>query len=211
MAHDLKFLSPSSFPPFCIPTYTIVVSRESQITSFSLQFHFSCDSGCRWRNQNTKSPQRGGWHRPLSIERIWRSLKGTMDAPHSCWPQWRSNCWASLVYACLSIFYDHSDILKRSASFWMEIFILFISSFRLLNLLFSLWSLHYQCMSIIMVQLFHARWKRTSWQPVVTMLQYRLYGEKSLLTNLEGFVKAGANIGSVIGQFGFGKHISAWS
>lgn len=40
--------------------------------------------------------------------------------------------------------------------------------------------------------------------PVSTMLQYRLYGGKSLPPNLEGFVKAGANIGSVIGQFAFG-------
>ncbi|KAH0586683.1 hypothetical protein H2248_007899 [Termitomyces sp. 'cryptogamus'] len=36
------------------------------------------------------------------------------------------------------------------------------------------------------------------------MLQYRLYGGHSLPANLEGFVKAGANIGSVIGQFLFG-------
>ena len=36
------------------------------------------------------------------------------------------------------------------------------------------------------------------------MLQYRLYGGKALPANLEGFVKAGANIGSVIGQFAFG-------
>jgi len=40
------------------------------------------------------------------------------------------------------------------------------------------------------------------------MLQYRLYGGGHLPTNLEGFVKAGANIGSVVGQFAFGKHIS---
>ncbi|KAF6759249.1 phosphate transporter [Ephemerocybe angulata] len=40
--------------------------------------------------------------------------------------------------------------------------------------------------------------------PVTTMLQYRLYGGGHLPANLEGFVKAGANIGSVIGQFGFG-------
>ncbi|PPQ94097.1 hypothetical protein CVT25_009248 [Psilocybe cyanescens] len=40
--------------------------------------------------------------------------------------------------------------------------------------------------------------------PVATMLQYRLYGGGHLPTNLEGFVKAGANIGSVIGQFAFG-------
>ncbi|KAI0744308.1 major facilitator superfamily domain-containing protein [Daedaleopsis nitida] len=40
--------------------------------------------------------------------------------------------------------------------------------------------------------------------PVATMLQYRLYGGDPLPPNLEGFVKAGANIGSVIGQFGFG-------
>jgi len=36
------------------------------------------------------------------------------------------------------------------------------------------------------------------------MLQYRLYGGHHLPSNLEGFVKAGANIGSVIGQFAFG-------
>ncbi|KAL0576628.1 hypothetical protein V5O48_005358 [Marasmius crinis-equi] len=40
--------------------------------------------------------------------------------------------------------------------------------------------------------------------PVATMLQYRLYGGNSLPPNLEGFMKAGANIGSVIGQFLFG-------
>lgn len=40
--------------------------------------------------------------------------------------------------------------------------------------------------------------------PVATMLQYRLYGGKALPDNLQGFVKAGANIGSVIGQFTFG-------
>jgi len=40
--------------------------------------------------------------------------------------------------------------------------------------------------------------------PVTTMLQYRLYGGHHLPANLEGFVKAGANIGSVIGQFAFG-------
>lgn len=36
------------------------------------------------------------------------------------------------------------------------------------------------------------------------MLQFRLFGGHSLPSNLEGFMKAGANIGSVIGQFGFG-------
>ncbi|TEB27264.1 MFS general substrate transporter [Coprinellus micaceus] len=36
------------------------------------------------------------------------------------------------------------------------------------------------------------------------MLQYRLYGGAHLPAHLEGFVKAGANIGSVIGQFAFG-------
>jgi MFS transporter, PHS family, inorganic phosphate transporter len=36
------------------------------------------------------------------------------------------------------------------------------------------------------------------------MLQYRLYGGHSLPPGLEGFMKAGANIGSVIGQFSFG-------
>ncbi|KAF5371016.1 hypothetical protein D9615_010016 [Tricholomella constricta] len=40
--------------------------------------------------------------------------------------------------------------------------------------------------------------------PVATMLQYRLYGGHHLPANLEGFMKAGANIGSVIGQFAFG-------
>ncbi|KAF8960560.1 major facilitator superfamily domain-containing protein [Flammula alnicola] len=40
--------------------------------------------------------------------------------------------------------------------------------------------------------------------PVTTMLQYRLYEGGHLPTNLEGFVKAGANIGSVIGHFAFG-------
>ena len=43
------------------------------------------------------------------------------------------------------------------------------------------------------------------------MLQYRLYGGGHLPTNLEGFVKAGANIGSVIGQFAFGKRIPKWN
>lgn len=36
------------------------------------------------------------------------------------------------------------------------------------------------------------------------MLQYRLYGGQSLPANLQGLLKAAANIGSVIGQFGFG-------
>lgn len=40
--------------------------------------------------------------------------------------------------------------------------------------------------------------------PVATMLQYRLYGGHALPAGLQGFVKAGANIGSVIGQFTFG-------
>ncbi|TFL02662.1 major facilitator superfamily domain-containing protein [Pterulicium gracile] len=40
--------------------------------------------------------------------------------------------------------------------------------------------------------------------PVSTMLMYRLYGGNSMPPGLEGFLKAGANIGSVIGQFGFG-------
>ncbi|KAG5638996.1 hypothetical protein H0H81_007904 [Sphagnurus paluster] len=40
--------------------------------------------------------------------------------------------------------------------------------------------------------------------PVATMLQYRLYNGQHLPTHLEGFMKAGANIGSVIGQFAFG-------
>lgn len=43
------------------------------------------------------------------------------------------------------------------------------------------------------------------------MLQYRLYGGAQLPANLEGFMKAGANIGSVIGQFAFGtSHISLY-
>lgn len=36
------------------------------------------------------------------------------------------------------------------------------------------------------------------------MLQYRLYGGGKLPPGLEGFIKAAANIGSVIGQFAFG-------
>ncbi|KAJ3868007.1 MFS inorganic phosphate transporter [Lentinula novae-zelandiae] len=40
--------------------------------------------------------------------------------------------------------------------------------------------------------------------PVLTMLQYRLYGGNSLPVGLHGFVNASANIGSVIGQFTFG-------
>ncbi|KAJ6537237.1 major facilitator superfamily domain-containing protein [Mycena vulgaris] len=40
--------------------------------------------------------------------------------------------------------------------------------------------------------------------PVATMLQYRLYDGKALPAGLQGLLKAGANIGSVIGQFGFG-------
>jgi PHS family inorganic phosphate transporter-like MFS transporter len=36
------------------------------------------------------------------------------------------------------------------------------------------------------------------------MLQYRLYHGKSLPAGPQGFIKAAANIGSVIGQFGFG-------
>lgn len=38
------------------------------------------------------------------------------------------------------------------------------------------------------------------------MLQYRLYGGKSLPNNLSGLLKASANIGSVIGQFSFGRY-----
>jgi PHS family inorganic phosphate transporter-like MFS transporter len=40
--------------------------------------------------------------------------------------------------------------------------------------------------------------------PVSTMLMYRLYGGHPMPSGLEGFLKAGANIGSVIGQFAFG-------
>jgi PHS family inorganic phosphate transporter-like MFS transporter len=36
------------------------------------------------------------------------------------------------------------------------------------------------------------------------MLQFRLYNGDPLPTGLEGFLKASANIGSVIGQFAFG-------
>ncbi|CAE6508139.1 unnamed protein product [Rhizoctonia solani] len=39
---------------------------------------------------------------------------------------------------------------------------------------------------------------------VALMLQYRYYGGEHLPSGLEGFIKAGANIGSVIGQFLFG-------
>ncbi|KAF9040408.1 MFS general substrate transporter [Hymenopellis radicata] len=46
--------------------------------------------------------------------------------------------------------------------------------------------------------------------PVATMLKYRLYGGESLPTGLEGFLKAGANIGSVIGQFAFGYAADAF-
>ncbi|KAI6110677.1 major facilitator superfamily domain-containing protein [Pisolithus croceorrhizus] len=45
--------------------------------------------------------------------------------------------------------------------------------------------------------------------PVSTMLQYRLYGGKSLPNNLQGLLKAAANIGSVIGQFLFGYFADA--
>ena len=43
------------------------------------------------------------------------------------------------------------------------------------------------------------------------MLQYRLYDGKPLPANLQGFLKAGANIGSVVGQFGFGKNYPSFS
>jgi PHS family inorganic phosphate transporter-like MFS transporter len=36
------------------------------------------------------------------------------------------------------------------------------------------------------------------------MLQFRLYDGGSLPADLEGFIKAAANIGSMIGQFAFG-------
>ena len=36
------------------------------------------------------------------------------------------------------------------------------------------------------------------------MLQYRLYGGAALPAGLQGFMKAAANIGSVVGQFSFG-------
>lgn len=41
-------------------------------------------------------------------------------------------------------------------------------------------------------------------QPVATMLQYRLYGGQPIPSGLQGFLKASANIGSVVGQFSFG-------
>jgi len=37
------------------------------------------------------------------------------------------------------------------------------------------------------------------------MLQYRLYGNGTMPANLQGLLKAAANIGSVIGQFLFGE------
>lgn len=37
------------------------------------------------------------------------------------------------------------------------------------------------------------------------MLQYRLYNGAALPAGLQGLLKASANIGSVIGQFAFGK------
>ncbi|KAI0930998.1 hypothetical protein AcV7_005029 [Taiwanofungus camphoratus] len=40
--------------------------------------------------------------------------------------------------------------------------------------------------------------------PVATMLQYRLYNGDPLPSGLQGFLKASANIGSVVGQFAFG-------
>ncbi|KAJ6600975.1 inorganic phosphate transporter [Mycena vulgaris] len=45
--------------------------------------------------------------------------------------------------------------------------------------------------------------------PVSTMLQYRLYDGHALPAGLQGFLKAGANIGSVIGQFAFGYFADA--
>lgn len=42
-------------------------------------------------------------------------------------------------------------------------------------------------------------------QPVSTMLQYRLYPNGGMPANLQGLLKASANIGSVIGQFLFGE------
>jgi PHS family inorganic phosphate transporter-like MFS transporter len=37
------------------------------------------------------------------------------------------------------------------------------------------------------------------------MLQYRLYPNQNMPANLQGLLKASANIGSVIGQFLFGE------
>ena len=41
-------------------------------------------------------------------------------------------------------------------------------------------------------------------QPVATMLQFRLYNGNAIPSNIQGFMKAGTNIGAVIGQFMFG-------
>lgn len=38
------------------------------------------------------------------------------------------------------------------------------------------------------------------------MLQFRLYNGAALPSNLSGPLKASANIGSVVGQVGFGAH-----
>lgn len=70
------------------------------------------------------------------------------------------------------------------------------------NILLSVRPVHNQCRQSnneILVPI-----DNVSIQPVCTMLQYRLYGGANLPANLQGFVKAGANIGSVIGQFLFG-------
>lgn len=40
------------------------------------------------------------------------------------------------------------------------------------------------------------------------MLQYRLYNGDPLPSGLQGFLKASANIGSVVGQFAFGAYAS---
>ncbi|KAJ1304029.1 hypothetical protein OPQ81_008437 [Rhizoctonia solani] len=45
---------------------------------------------------------------------------------------------------------------------------------------------------------------------VALMLQYRYYGGHSLPSNLEGFIKASANIGAVAGQFLFGYLADSW-
>ncbi|CAE7223809.1 unnamed protein product [Rhizoctonia solani] len=45
---------------------------------------------------------------------------------------------------------------------------------------------------------------------VALMLQYRYYDGHGLPSNLEGFIKAGANIGAVVGQFLFGYLADSW-
>lgn len=51
----------------------------------------------------------------------------------------------------------------------------------------------------------------TSYQPVSTMLQYRLYNGHQIPAGLQGVLKGSANIGSMFGQLGFGASINAAS